>query len=356
MPITQAPPATQRRYSKSSAFYRNTKQDFYATNEALLAESLTQNQWYTSQPARTRCKLCTAPIADSASFVQHGVGYIFCTMCDHLNGLHEDTEAFVQKLYVDDADDAYARDYLDPQFAQRCNDIYLPKVDFLREALSEGVSTLLDVGCGSGYLVASARQRNIAATGIDLSAAMVAFGNAQMTAMPECHVLPHDSAPLSVVHEDSFFEAIRTTNAQVVSAIGVIEHLRQPQRFFEAFGQSNAEYVFYSVPLFSPAVLIEHLFPGVFPRQLSGGHTHLFTERSLTEMHRQLGVTPIAEWRFGTDVQDVYRSAAVLMSKSAPELANRLDAQVSPMLDELQAVLDRHHACSEIHVVARKSC
>ena len=33
-----------------------------------------------------------------------------------------------------------------------------------------------------------------------------------------------------------------------------------------------------SVPLFSLTSIIEHISPKVFPRLLSGAHTHLFTE------------------------------------------------------------------------------
>ena len=34
----------------------------------------------------------------------------------------------------------------------------------------------------------------------------------------------------------------------------------------------------------------------VFPRQLSGGHTHLYTEESILKMNEIIGIESIAEW------------------------------------------------------------
>jgi hypothetical protein len=98
------------------------------------------------------------------------------------------------------------------------------------------------------------------------------------------------------------------------------------------------------------------VFSEVFPRHLSGGHTNLFTENSLLKLNELLGVEPIAEWRFGTDFMDLYRSLITMINKNGGS-KRFLEASISglkPKLDELQFILDKAHFCSQIHCVAKK--
>ena len=105
------------------------------------------------------------------------------------------------------------------------------------------------------------------------------------------------------------------------------------------------------------SIYTETIFPKVYPRHLSGGHTHLFTEESLVLLNEKLGVTPIAEWRFGTDIQDLKRSfmVSLLGSKCSPNTIQKFEEQFDSYADDLQEVLDRSNACSQIHVIAKKS-
>jgi len=338
-----------KKYSKSSAHYLTNKADFFSANADFLNKAIKQNKFYSTQPKRELCKLCRANLPASVDFVSHKVGYIFCDNCSHLNGIYEDTRAFVEDLYMTDAGVEYASNYIDEKFEKRAVDIYLPKVDFLINTLPPKTNEIFDVGCGSGYFVYAALLRNLKAIGLDVSKTMVEFGNSQIE-----HLI--GTTPLRFEEEEGFFEAIKNTSADVVSAIGVIEHLREPQKFFEAFKQSEATYLYYSVPMFSLSVLLENVSDDVFPRQLSGGHTHLFTEDSISKMHKIIGVSSIGEWRFGTDFMDLYRHLMVkLKSKNVSEKTfDFLYDILGSKIDELQYILDSNHSCSEIHVVAVK--
>jgi SAM-dependent methyltransferase len=337
------------KYSKSSAFYLDTKTDFFSGNDDLQAKITKQNALYTSQPPRENCKICDGILPKRADFHQHGVEYCFCGSCGHLNGRHEDTEAFVKKLYSSDSGADYSVSYVDQNYEKRMIDIYLPKVDFLLENLPKQKTKLLDVGCGSGFFVFASLKRGIEASGIDISKTMVEFGNSQISRLV-------DKRPLQLTDEAGFFQAIKNTDAQIVSAVGVIEHLREPNKFFEAFRSSKAKHLFYSVPMFSFSVILENAFPSVFPRQLSGGHTHLFTESSLSKMHDLAGVKSTAEWRFGTDMMDLFRSCLTTLQKNSgsSELIKRFVDGFGPKIDELQNVLDKNHFCSEIHCLTMK--
>ena len=178
---------------------------------------------------------------------------------------------------------------------------------------------------------------------------MVEFGNSQISQHS-------NQQPLLFVEENDFYEQIIDSNADIVSAIGVIEHLREPQKFFEAFQKSSAQYLYYSVPMFSLSVVLENVFKSVFPRQLSGGHTHLFTESSISKMNNLIGVTSIGEWRFGTDGMDLYRHLLTNLqaNQSSQKMIDFLYSGFGEKIDEIQSIFDENHFCSEIHVIASK--
>ncbi len=342
---------TVREYSKSSGFYRDAKKAFFQQNDALLEKSLSQNKLYVSQPHRVRCKICEADLGSDPDFSSHGISYVFCGDCGHLNGMHDDTKEFANQLYVAGAGEEYAKNYIDDDYENRTRNIYLPKLDFLIKNLPSNEFSVLDVGCGAGYFVMACRLRNIEARGLDVGESMVNFGNRQIG-----HLTGEDDAPLKSVSEQSLIEALGSTDMEVVSAIGVIEHLHDPRSFFDAFKSCGAKYLFYSVPMFSLSVALENVFKEVFPRQLSGAHTHLFSESSIVRMNELLGTQAVAEWRFGTDITDLLRATTTMLAKNggSEKLIDYVSTGLGENVDGLQAVLDEAHFCSEIHCVVSK--
>ena len=118
---------------------------------------------------------------------------------------------------------------------------------------------------------------------------------------------------------------------------------------------SNVRYLYISVPLFSPSVFFEMAFPGVFQRHLSGGHTHLFTERSIAWMCGEFGMTRVAEWWFGADMMDLFRAISVELCGG--EGSGQSDAlwreMFAPAIDDLQLALDKRRLASEVHMLLR---
>jgi len=337
-------------YSKSSSFYLDSKKDFFNENQKLLERAEDQNKLYSSQPNRLNCKICKSKLPGEIDFTSHGVNYCFCSNCEHLNGCFEDTTSFIDKIYIQEDGNDYASNYIDDNYQKRVSEIYIPKIDFLLNSINTSkISRLLDIGCGSGYFVSAAISRGLNAEGIDVNKAMVEYGNQQIR-------LLNGKSPLSYADERDFFKKIESSDADVISAIGVIEHLRLPHMFFDAFKKSSANYLMYSVPMFSLSVIIENVLENVFPRQLSGGHTHLFTEKSIQIMHEIIRVDPISYWRFGTDIMDLYRGFMVSLQRNqvSKKILENFENGFGVKIDELQSVLDRNHFCSEIHCVAQK--
>lgn len=342
------------RYGKSSDSILSLKSSFLENNDALREQLLAIGRLYAAQPLRLRCKICLAGLAREADFRKHGVGYVFCGRCGHLNGQHEDTEEFCAAVYTEDGGKSYAANYaaLDrAAYEKRIAAIYLPKAEFLAEALTSlgeqpAALSYMDLGAGAGYFVAALRRLGFAsAHGHEVSRAQAAIAAAMLG---EGAVRLHDLRELPRIAAE--------TRAEVASMIGVLEHLQDPRSVLESLRANEAvRYLYVSVPLFSSSVFIETVFSDVMPRQLAGGHTHLFTERSLDWMAREFGWTRVAEWWFGTDLVDFYRSVLVSLRQSgrAEGLIDRWGEQILPALDRMQLALDESRLSSEVHMLFR---
>src|SRR3954453_20910362 len=146
-----------QRYGKPSADLLQLKQAFFRDNDRLAEDAARVAESYTSQPLRTKCKNCDEALGGKA-FHKHGVDYVVCERCTHLNGAHEDSSAFLRALYTDDGGASYGADYAAESaeaFAARVARIYRPKAQFLLTALSDmGVDPLAaryaDLGAGTG--------------------------------------------------------------------------------------------------------------------------------------------------------------------------------------------------------------
>ncbi len=340
----------KKKYSKSSSFYLGVKKDFFDSNQKMLSKANKQNKFYKTQIKRKKCKICLSNLGSSIDFKNHHIEYIFCKDCNHLNGAYEDTKEFVKKMYIEEKGVNYSRNYIDGNFKRRAEEIYLPKVEFLVKNLPSKNYNILDIGCGGGHFVFAGLMLNCNISGVDVNEKLIKFGNDQIYNNLKI------KNKLSCKNEDEMFDIVRNSEAKTLSAIGVIEHLRHPHKLFDAFRESKIEFFYYSVPMFSLSVLLENSFKKVFPRQLHGGHTHLFTEESLIRMNKIIGVEPIAEWRFGTDAMDFYRSLVITMcsNKVSNTTKDYFSYKFLKVLDKFQSLLDKNHFCSEIHLLGSK--
>jgi SAM-dependent methyltransferase len=340
-----------RRYSKSSQFYFGMKNEFFSDNLKLLKVAREMNRIYKNQPNRLVCKLCFNSLPSEDDFQSHELPYKFCQKCGHLNGKFQDSEEFFETLYLQSNGIEYnAASYIDESFISRVRDVYSPKVEFLREYISDNDLSVLDVGCGAGHFVAACIGLGVSAIGIDVSKTSIDFGNKNLLNQFKLE-------PLSHVSQEDYLSTILESDATVISLIGVIEHIQDLPKFFDAIKSAKAKYIYYSVPMVSLSVLIENIFPDIYPRHLSADHTHLFTETSLLKLNEYMGLTAIAEWRFGTDFTDLLRSFSVIMGTNhmTPEAQDYFLNKLNPLRDQLQSILDQNHFCSEIHVLAKRA-
>ena len=342
-----------QKFGKSAGSLLSQKADFFSDNERLHREISKIGDVYKQQPLRTECKCCGAPL-EGERFEKQGIGYVLCNRCGHLSGIHEDTDAFCAAVYTEAGGADYAKTYTAQDreaYKARVEGIYRPKADFLDQALIDAGETpadmrFADFGAGSGYFVSAMRGvgwQNV--SGYEVSAVQSALANEMNGAGS---VLQHDL--------DDTVSLAGSVAADVVSMIGVLEHVQHPRPILSALAANPAVRYFYiSVPLHSTSVVLEAVFPNVFQRQLSAGHTHLFTEKSLDWMCNEFGLERAAEWWFGTDIVDLFRAVTVELQRT-PETEGLTDMwreTIAPLIDDMQMLLDKRKLSSEVHMLLR---
>ena len=341
------------RFGKPSAPWFKAKKWFFDQDRELLAECHRIARLYTSQPQRTQCKNCEGPLGEAA-FHKHGIGYTFCARCGHLNGLHQDSDAFCEGVYAETETDLYSRAYSSDDraaYVERRDTIYRPKADFLLDALrtqGEDVArlTFADFGAGSGYFVSALRDAGIpAARGYDVSTTQIRLGNRMIG---EEVLTQHRLEELEALAE--------SISADVISVVFALEHVQGPRELLAAIARNKqARYAFIAVPLFSPCAFIEMAFPSFAHRHLACGHTHLYTEQSVNWMCKEFKLEQLAEWWFGADLIDIYRMIWMSLDRdpNARGMTQRWEQMMLPVIDAMQMEMDKRKLSSELHMVVR---
>jgi hypothetical protein len=205
----------------------------------------------------------------------------------------------------------------------------------------------LDFGAGSGYFVAALDKmglRNI--EGREVSKTQVELGNSMI------------GRDLVKIHRlENTKELLRETDSQVISMIGVLEHLQNPREAIrEIEDNSRIKYFFVSVPTFSLSTYLELLSPDIFHRQLGSSHTHLYTEKSLHHLASEFGFKIVGEWWFGSDMVDLYRHLRVNLDKipTSKKFKDICMKELIPLIDSMQLEIDKSHGSSEVHLLFEK--
>lgn len=337
-----------------------TPEGWVKNNKTLLSRSNTLADLYKNQTQRTNCKICKSKLPEKAEFKTRGIDYKICNKCTHLNGAHEDTDNYAQNLYESNNPETYGKNYISAtqeSHQKRVNSIYKPKAEFLISSLkseNKKIENLqfLDIGAGAGhFLVALEAQGAIAPQGIEVSEILVESAKEQLKSTP-C------SAKIQKTKINEISKWIKQIRPEVITMIGVLEHLSKPHEILDSFAATKeCNYLFLSIPMFSPSVCIEAAFPEVYPRHLEGGHTHLFTEKSINWLAEHYGLEKIAEWWFGGDIADLFRSILITLreKKDTENLSKYLEEWLpTETLDKMQTAIDLNQHSSELHILLKK--
>lgn len=327
-----------------------SKQSFFVQNHEKLEKARRDAAVYVAQPLRLSCKICSYRLPSTAAFIKHGIGYSYCEACGHLNGVHEDTNAFCEYLYVREGGEEYAQNYAPatPESRQeRVEKIYQPKAAFAlgQIAADPAEAEVVDFGCGAGFLLEAFRAQGVREIrGYEPSETLQrqAEGAIGSGVVQRCRL-------------DGIEEIVSSERGTLACMVGFIEHVQDPVGLLKALVAANGfDYLLVTFPLASPSVAVEAVFPQVMPRHLSGGHTHVFTRESIARLEELTGIKRTAEWWFGTDMLDLFRSVVVSLEDSgATRLAEEWTRAMLPAIDEMQLALDRQKDSSQVHMLYR---
>jgi hypothetical protein len=331
------------KFSKSYDDIINLKTDFYSNNKLNLSIALKLNKIYLKGPKRKICKNCEHKIKNF--FIKSfNVKYNICKNCGHLNGEKNETKNFFNKLYISGAGSKNIEKNYKKNFNRRVKNVYNDKVLFLKKIIKKKIN-ILDIGSGAGHFLKALENNKIKAVGIEPNKLMCKIGN--------YYLKKNKLFNKGLTELDKII--INNTEANCVSAIGVLEHLENPNRFLKAFKKSKIKYLYISVPLFSLTSFIENSFQKVYPRHLSGGHTHLYTKDSIYYLAKKYKFSIIGEWWFGLDIADLFRSIIISSSKVDRDVYNTtLRKYFYSILNDLQKKIDEKKLSSEVHLILSK--
>ncbi len=330
--------------SKNSSDILNLKKDFFKNNKLYLKKALKLNKLYAQQPKRILCKICNSKkkIFFLNSF---NINYYLCPKCQHINGAFQETDNFLKKLYnkgsgAKNIYASYSKDY-----NERIKKIYNPKVKFLKKIIKRK-KCVLDIGSGAGHFLKALEINGIKAIGYET--------NENLNKLANKFLKNNKSVNINI---NSAIKLIKgEKNANILSLIGVLEHVSSVQTVLEAYKSSRIKYLYISVPIFSLTSFIENAFQNIYPRHLSGGHTHLFTKNSLNFIKKKYNLSIAGEWWFGNDFVDLYR-VIYLNQKSSDkkEYIKIFQSNFIKYLDSMQKILDKNKISSEVHIIFKKN-
>ena len=278
---------------------------------------------------------------EQSILTSHYAKYTICKKCGHFNGINQDTEKFNKQVYSNKSKSNlylfYKKDY-----KKRCKNIYLPKLKFLKKILRKKFD-LTDFGCGAGHFLKICEQSKIKCSGFEFNSDSVKLGNKFL-----------ENSTINHLQIDEIYNKIENTNSKVISLLGVIEHLRFPNKVFDAFKKSNSKYLFLSVPLSSFTVLVEHAFPNVFPRLLGGVHNNLYSPESINYILKKYKLKIIGEWWFGSDAMGLMRSMLQNSKNKNKDYLKFFNHYCVSIVNDLQNIIDKKKLCDEVHLVIRK--
>ena len=317
------------------------KKNFYLNNDKNLLKKLEMNKRYKKQKKRNKCQNCEKKIKIN-DFQSFSIDYTICRNCSHLNGKYQNSFKFAYELYKGESSKIYSLNYI-RDFKKRVQSIYRPKVKFLKQVIKKNFS-ITDIGSGGGHFLKACELEKIRATGFETSDHLVKVAKKFIK----------KNKIQNIVFED-INQIIEKNESDCISLIGVLEHLIDPNLAIKSFRQSKSNYLYLSVPLFSFSSFLEHANPNVFPRQLGGDHTHLYTKDSLNYLFKKNKLKIIGEWWFGTDFADLHRTLVNnFSSKSSNFFQMQFQKFFSNHINDFQKILDKNQICSEVHMVVKK--
>ena len=291
------------------------------------------------------CPICTDN--NSKSFVTvYRHSYHECINCGHIYLKKPPKNQFISELYeTEDIEEPvkslqgeiYIQESL---YKKRVNEIAKPKAEFADKLIIEK-GKWVDIGAGVGDLVLALKELGWDVIGYESDKNEVDFATSM------------GSNVIKKVISKKDFKLI-LKDVKVVSAINILEHLKDPKSFVNEISKNlNKEsFLLFEVPRFpSISSLANKCFPDLTARNIvPPDHLHIFTDKSMKIMIRSAGLEIISTWFFG---QDIYELFGNILTKGNFENHSLIDKVIS-LTNDLQKVVDKNGLSDTMLVLAKK--
>lgn len=340
-----------RRFGKSSDFLFEYQPHLLDGIDIHCAQAEIFEKSYRASSIRSNCVVCETQLG-RRDFSRNSIDFILCRVCGHINGNHELSDELADSTYDSQATESMKYDKLyimsKEKYSKAVSKIYVPKADFIKESLADLPNVLdlniLDFGTGSGHMVQALRDVGFGSVkGIDPMQTTVDFGKEVMRVSGLSKVPIRDS-----------IKFLEQTTSELITMICTLPHVASQNEVMLAMSQNpSIRYTFQKLPMFSLGAMLDVTSPNTNSRVLAGAHNHLYTDKSLEFMEKKYGLKRISEWRFGSDILDLYRNILIKLTRaeSSMEFKSYFSDSFLSMLDELQLVVDANKFASEIHVL-----
>ncbi|MBY3180230.1 class I SAM-dependent methyltransferase [Rhizobium laguerreae] len=248
--------------------------------------------------------------------------------------------AYRSDYYTEAQKVLYANDsIIDYRVAQ----VFTPKVEFAIEHSRASKKTWLDIGCGVGETLSVAKGHGYTILGLEPNVMQAEYAVQRFGVEVRQDYISKDT--------------VSKYRGQygVISMFSVLEHVPDPNQILADVSaiQGEGDTLVIEVPHFpSISTMSQMTFPNHVNRMMHPPlHLFLFSLRALEAMLKRHGYKINAAWLFGQDFYEMISTLGLL----APALnQSKLLSALSPMMSDLQAVIDNHDMSDEVLLVAER--
>ncbi|MBU0509541.1 class I SAM-dependent methyltransferase [bacterium] len=342
-------------YSKSTADVRAEVAHSLTDGQARFRRQQRAADLLRDASPRTHCLLCGAELHEADSLQHRGLLFRLCKVCGHLQSATKPPDGFPLDIPSNgfEFNECYP-ELSEKEYLSRRNRIYRPKLEWMLSCAREiGLSAdqllarrWLELGCGAGYFLSAlhdAGARDIA--GVEADSVLAERANR------------HFPQPLVTHSKESLPALIRSSSAEVLAAIFVLEHVEDAAEVYRAFAEKPAGTILLlAVPVFGFSTLLDNVFSDQCARMLDGAvHTQLYTDRSIEWALSRANYSKAAEWIFGADAIALQMAIESRLEGRVPKrLLNAVSESLKDPLEVFQQSLDRVRLADERHLLAVK--
>lgn len=288
-----------------------------------------------------RCPVCSS--SDSKLFATvYGFSYVECDECGTCYVCNPPSHEAIRGAYNSDYYTAANKLLLaNPDtISDRVEHIARPKVEFVKKYAPSG--RWLDIGCGVGEVLVSARDAGYKVTGIETNEMEASFAR--------------DHFGLTVlgqyIHEGN--AASFAGQYEIISLFSVLEHVPDPRSIVRTISsiQTKGGILVIETPHFpSVSTLCQAAFPNMVNRMMHPPlHLFLFSLRAIEKILVEFGYSIKARWMFGQDFYEFLTTITELHGLHG----GRLETAMTSITPQVQQAIDDIGLSDEMLVVAER--